>query len=159
MYTEVELKAMDSADEAFAEVKKVAESFAKQIGHDYCRRVTCWSSYSTFVKPFLKPAIWHRVSPEKMTASVDNSEAIDCAWELADCWNSKIPGLYTKYIGYRRLASRAKYDENAEYYDNQASLCVDAYDKILEECGEIVERWIDSACDFAYESYLAEHSA
>lgn len=159
MYTDVELAAMDAANEAFAEVRKVAERFAKEINCDYRRNVTAWSSYSTFDVPLFdgRHVSWEPV--EHFCCDFGLSEAYECAVQLVDKWNNAIVPLKDKYDTYFSELDDAESYGECEYWQNQIDIVYDARAYLLEELGKIVEDWYDSASDCAYESYLEEHCA
>lgn len=159
MYTEIELAAMNAADEAFAEVRKVAERFAKEIDCDYRRNVTCWTSYSSFSTPLFdsRRTSWEPI--EHFASDFDNSEAYECAIELVEKWNGAIVKLSKRRDVCFWAMDDATTSAEYEYWDRQCDLTYDARTHLLEELGEVVERWYDSACEFAYEQYLEEHAA
>lgn len=157
-YTKVELEAFDAADEAFREVKKVAEAFAKQINCDYRRTVTDWCSYSAFSTPLFsgRRAKWAKVHN---LYNGYNNEACECAWKIEEEWNKAISALIRRSNRYKAQRKVAETDREWDYYDSKISECLDAYDAILDNMGHLIESWYDCACDVAWEEYLAEHSA
>jgi len=159
MYTDIELAAMDAADEAFAEVRKVAERFAKEINCDYHRTVTDWTSYSSFSTPLFdkRHVSWEPV--DHFCCDFGNAEAYECAVALVEKWNSAIVPLKEKRDTCIWARIDSETDNEYEYWDKQVDLVYDARAFLLEELGKIVETWYDSACDCAYEAYLEEHTA
>jgi hypothetical protein len=158
MYTEIELAAMNAADEAFAEVRKVAERFANKINCNYHRTVTDWTSYSSFDVPLFssRHVSWEPV--DHFCCDFGNAEAYECAVALVEKWNSAIVPLKEKRDTriWARIDSET-YNEY-EYWDKQVDLVYDAQTYLLEELGKIVEDWYDSASECAYEAYLEEHT-
>lgn len=158
MYTDVELAALDAADEAFAEVMKVAERFAKEINCDYRRVSNSWTSYSSFDVPLFdsRKTSW---KPIEHFASEFDGDAYECAVQLVEAWNETISTL-----GKARDAYYAAIDDPEAWYEGnhwirEIDLLYNDRDYLLNELGKIVETWYDSACDCAYEAYLEEHAA
>lgn len=139
-YTENELRALDAADEAFAEVRKVAKNFAKKINATYNRSVNSWTSTSTFYTPLRDALRGNAMKTVEVHNLYDgwNECADNCAWEVQSHWNRMV----------RRLWLIEDY-----------SLAYDARERVLKEVGRIVERWYELAADCAYETYLDEHAA
>jgi hypothetical protein len=138
-YTAQELKALDKADEAFAEIRKVADEFARQTNTVYSRTVNTWFSTSEFNNDWCKPFCWNSVS--NLYDGWCN-EAYECANEIEGKWNTLVANLRHKVT----YAFEHDYDVDVIYA---------AHHTLREEIGRIVECWYDSASEVAYEEYLA----
>lgn len=153
-YTDNELKALEKADEAFAEVRKVALEFAKQTGTHYRRNVTDWTSGSYFNTDYdAHDKCWNEVHD---LYHGDNSEACECAWAIEDAWNTRIVALRDRYDGHLCGLAMAETDNEYEYYDRRTDEDLDARSELRDEVGRIVENWYDSASECAYSEYLEE---
>lgn len=156
MYTKIELEAMNAADEAFAEVRKVAEAFAKQTGMHYHRNVTCWTSGSYFTPCDSSDKRWSEVHD---LYDGDNNEAIECAWEIEREWNAAISDLRKRYDDHLWGLVLSETCNERDYYDRRSDEDLDEHERLRDRMGKIVEKWYDSACEWAYEAYIEEHAA
>lgn len=153
-YTKRELEAMDKADEAFAEVRKVAEEFARQTGLRYVRTVNCYLSTSTFATRW--PSADNRWAEVHDLYHGDNNEAWECAWELEARWNDAIRPLYELYDKHLCGKAFAETWNEEEYHDRRLDDCLRAHEKLRDEMGHVIERWYEPASELAYEQYLEE---
>lgn len=147
-YTKNELMAMDAADKAFAEVRKVAEEFARQTGMRYHRNVTCWTSGSYFT-PRLGDTDerWNEVHD---LYDGWNNEAYECAWAIEDAWNGRVTALRERLDGHLAGYVMAETDNCADYYDRRIDEDYDEHEALRDEVGRIVEDWYDSAAECAW---------
>ena len=153
-YTEKELKAMDKADEAFAEIKKVAEEFAKQTNTTYYRGGNEWCSWSSFNKPYIGALnCWNKV---KLTYDGDCSDAYECMWQIETIWNRAIVKLSEMLDEYIDKKWSAETYEEEEWFDHKIDEVYEARREFLDLIAGIVEKWYDSACEFAYDEYMSE---
>lgn len=153
-YSKHELEAMGKADEAFAEVRKVALEFARQLGFNYHRNVTTWSSNSYFNTSWRgKDNRWDEVHD---LYHGDNDEACECAWEMEATWNAAIGPLYERYDKDLCGHTFANDWHEEAYYDRRLDEDFAAHERLRDEMGGIIERWYDSASEAAYKGYLSE---
>ena len=151
-YTENELKALEKADDAFNEVRKVALEFAKQTGTVYHRNVTCWTSGSYFYTAFDEhDKCWNEVHD---LYHGDNGEAYECAWAIEAAWNDRIAALDKRYDEHICGLAMAETDNEYDYYDRRVNEGLDARTELRDEIGRIVEDWYESASECAYSEYM-----
>jgi hypothetical protein len=156
-YSEIELKAQDYADEAFREVVKVAEEFARQTGRKYHRSSNCWFSTSSFPANYEDKDCWKKQWNTVSTLyNGDNNEAYECAWEIERRWNELVPALNDKYDSDVWDKILTDDDQLSDYYDRQADLDLDALDHIRDEIGKCVENWLDAATEAAYDEFIED---
>lgn len=153
-YSKRELEAMDKADDAFAEVRKVADEFARQTALRYVRTVNCYFSTSTFVTRW--PSADNRWCEVHGLYHGDNNEAYECAQEIEATWNAAIGHLYDRYD--KDLCGHAFANDwhEEQYYDKRIDDDLAANERLRDKIGGIIERWYDTASETAYEDYLCE---
>ena len=153
-YTKRELEALGKADEAFAEVRKVAEEFARQTGMRYHRNVNSWTSNSYFNTDWRgRDNRWGEVHE---LYDGDNNEAWECSWELERKWNDAIKPLYERYDDHVCGKALAETWNEEEYHDHRIDECLNGHERLRDEMGRIVESWYECASEVAYEEYLLD---
>ena len=99
MYNEKELRAMDKADEAFAQVIEVGKRIATATDTRFHRGGNCWSSCNTWKRFDFTPGEdgkvgWWHSSYEYSDISIPIGdlwcgEAIEFAWAAETFWNER----------------------------------------------------------------------
>lgn len=131
------------ADRYYAEMKGVAEEFARQINRRYYRGSNCWSTTSSFLSTG-EQGLFHPLrlnrKPVKLDVSkLECSDAVEMAWDIEETWNKKCAPWdeWEEFID-------TYYEVDHDLWDRYTDYLMADVDNTLKEIGKAVERWIDS---------------